>query len=744
MSRPFLLIGSVFFVSMCVFNYSDINAVAVVFAAAAILALIAAVLRRLPYVRIALLALICLTVSSGLYIAHYYAEYMPLSVLCDENGHSVEGVIAETEYKYDACYVTLSGLVIDGTDRSGKLTVCVDDFPDTQNREKLILSGAVISERGRTNGARMYYRSAGEAFTVSRYDTLRSTGENRSSLTGFFMKVRKGVGSVFREYLPERIAGLAQAMLTGDTSSLPDSPALDFRYAGLAHLFAVSGLHLTVWTGLIFFVLRRSKLRRLRPVVSTLFILFYIAFTGFSYSVIRSGVMLLILNGAELGVRSKELWHGRKIAFMRRNGNSTLHTPHSSLKYDSLSALFFAVTVILFVNPFAAVSTSLQMSFLTVLGILVFLPEVLKKAGRYLCRIRSATVKRMCEWLISAVFVSLAAAVAAMPVTVMTFGYYSPIGLVSNVIALLPAEAFMVLSGIGAVLSRAGAVAKPVFAVAAYPGRYLMFITERLSRLRYAAVPASPRVFAVLLCVCAGIGLVSAVVLTAIRRRGAIRRIFIFVISAVLVVSLVSAWYNNNIMRITAVNVGDGIAVKLQVNGECVLLGCGGDKFHRYDLHSELDGNNRRDIAFLLLPGTDKSLSSYYDELIWDYDIGTLMLPEGYEGSALAGNILRSGSGAAVLDNRTTLSFICDGVSDAAYIQRENFSCLVLFEPTLESLPAGWLNADLLITRSRLPEGDLGGFGTVFVSDSVFTTATEAVGNIHTTSEEGKLEVTVS
>lgn len=736
MSRPFLLIGSVFFVSMCVFNYSDINAVAVVFAAAAILTLVAAVSRRLPYVRIALLALVCLTVSSGLYIAHYYAEYMPLYTLCDGSGHTVEGVIADTEYKYGACYVTLSGLVTDGTERSGKLTVCVDDFPDTQNREKLILSGAVISERGRTNGARLYYRSAGEAFTVSQYDTVRTTGEKRSSLTGFFMKLREGAGSVFREYLPERIAGLAQAMLTGDTSSLPDGPALDFRYVGLSHLFAVSGLHLTVWTGLIFFVLRRSKLRRLRPFVSTLFILFYIAFTGFSYSVIRSGVMLLIMNiAAVFNMR------GRFTSVRRNAQNAALEM---RTEYDSLSALFFAVTVILFVNPFAAVSTSLQMSFLTVLGILVFLPEVLKNAGGFLRRIRSAAVARLCEWLISAVAVSLAAAVAAMPVTIMTFGFYSPIGLIANPLALPAAEAFMVLSGIGAVLSRAGAVAKPVFAAAGYLGRYMLLVTERLSRLRYAAIPASPRVFAVLLCVCAGIGLVSAVVLTAVRRRGMIRRIFIFVISAVLVVSFVSVWYNNNIMRITAVNVGDGIAVKLQVNGECALLGCGGDKSHRYDLHSELDGNNRRDIAFLLLPGTDKSLSSYFDELIWDYDIGTLMLPEGYEGSALAGNILRSGSGAAVLDNRTTLSFICDGVSDAVYIQRENFSCLVMFEPTLGSVPDEWLSADLLITRSHLPEGDLKGFGTIFVSDSAYKPETRAGDNIYATSKEGNLEVTVN
>lgn len=68
--------------------------------------------------------------------------------------------------------------------------------------------------------------------------------------------LRQDVTERIRAALPGDEGGVAAALVTGDKAGIPKSVLNDYRDSGLAHLLAISGLHMTLVAGLVFFVVR--------------------------------------------------------------------------------------------------------------------------------------------------------------------------------------------------------------------------------------------------------------------------------------------------------------------------------------------------------------------------------------------------------------------------------------------------------------------------------------------------------
>ncbi|MBO4520380.1 MAG: ComEC family competence protein [Alphaproteobacteria bacterium] len=65
-------------------------------------------------------------------------------------------------------------------------------------------------------------------------------------------KINKRIDTV----LPDDTQGIAKALVTGGSKSVPSDIVQTYRNAGIAHILAVSGLHMSLLAGLIFFVIR--------------------------------------------------------------------------------------------------------------------------------------------------------------------------------------------------------------------------------------------------------------------------------------------------------------------------------------------------------------------------------------------------------------------------------------------------------------------------------------------------------
>lgn len=137
-------------------------------------------------------------------------------------------------------------------------------------------------------------------------------------------------------------ASMLTAMLTGDRSWLEHRVRVGFERTGSFHLLVVSGLHLAIFSGLIFWIAKRMRFSRLWATAVTIVLSFgYALFTGFGHPVQRSFWMVCLYLIGRL------LWRDR----------------------SALNAIGFAALVMLAASPRSLFDSGLQMTLLSVLAI---------------------------------------------------------------------------------------------------------------------------------------------------------------------------------------------------------------------------------------------------------------------------------------------------------------------------------------------------------------------------------------
>jgi len=91
--------------------------------------------------------------------------------------------------------------------------------------------------------------------------------------------------------------GYLYSLIFGDNSYINEKVLKSYRSNGISHLFAISGLHISIFTGLLYKLLRGIKEEKRQNIV-IIFLIFYMFITGFSYSCMRGCIfsILIILN----------------------------------------------------------------------------------------------------------------------------------------------------------------------------------------------------------------------------------------------------------------------------------------------------------------------------------------------------------------------------------------------------------------------------------------------------------------
>lgn len=174
-------------------------------------------------------------------------------------------------------------------------------------------------------------------------------------LLGFFSRLGSDLSFRLREAVGGDEGALAAAMLLGDRSGLPDAAARDFSRAGVSHLLALSGLHLSAVAGAVGWLLTKLRLPKLaKTPLMSVFLLLYLAVVGFPLSAVRAAIMLFAVFAAY----------------------------YSGADGDGVSSVFLASAIILTVSPAAVADIGFMLSFSATLGITVFLPAYNRRKAK--------------------------------------------------------------------------------------------------------------------------------------------------------------------------------------------------------------------------------------------------------------------------------------------------------------------------------------------------------------------------
>ena len=232
----------------------------------------------------------------------------------------------------------------------------------------------------------------------------------RGELSGF----RNRLSDSLTLALSEPEGSLAQALLLGIRSHVPDYLADSFRNSGTAHIMAISGLHVAILGGMVL-SFAAWVLGRQRPtyiVICLVAVWLYALLTGMHCPAYRAAIMFSLFLVA--------LWIGR---------------PHSALP-----SIAFAAAVIVGTDPAALWEASFQLSFVAVIGIVLILPY-LQRAGRVLTESvvgEEGPLFSITSPIVTGIAVTLAAIIATFPLIAYYFEHVSLVGLPAT-LAVLPA-----------------------------------------------------------------------------------------------------------------------------------------------------------------------------------------------------------------------------------------------------------------------------------------------------------------
>jgi len=201
------------------------------------------------------------------------------------------------------------------------------------------------------------------------------------------------------------ISALLQGLLLGGSQNFSEQMQSNFKITGVTHIVAISGFNITLIIVLVESILKKFELTfSIQFWIILIFLLLFIILVGTSASVLRAGLMGFFILLAKLVKR-----------------------PCSGLR-----ALLLASVVLLLYNPFYLFSVSFQLSFLATFGLLSFL------------NLEEITSQKWLIGVFENAWATIVANLYTLPVLVNTFGYFSPLSILPNLI-ILPLVPFIML-----------------------------------------------------------------------------------------------------------------------------------------------------------------------------------------------------------------------------------------------------------------------------------------------------------
>lgn len=433
-----------------------------------------------------------------------------------------------------------------------------------------------------------YYRSEGIFLCVEEAQDVRMHPDSsrlRAGLRGLFT-YRDRIAGQIHAALPQDEAALLCSMLLGDKSGLDPAAKTALYRTGIGHVTAVSGLHVTLLATLLIALLSRLGVsRKGRFAALVVGIALFAVCTGGSASVLRAGIMLGLVYGAELVVR----------------------------RADPLNSLCIALMLLTIAQPFAILSPSLLLSASGVFAIGVFAPWL--TASMPVDTLPQRTLRRFAQF--SCVTIAL------LPVSALFFDEASLLSPLANLV-LIPVCMVALVCGMLVFLS-GGLLGVPLLWVAGVCCRVVSRVCVLCAGLPGATMALGLPFLRVLLPALLGVVCLSAI--------GSKRRrvtCWALVLSLLVYGNSTLLWRiaTRDELRIAVLGRGSACTLVISQGGHTDLIDLSGKASDADYAAKYLTAQGISDVSNLILPCNPQSLIHAYQSALPYARVSTVYLPQ--------------------------------------------------------------------------------------------------------------------
>lgn len=259
----------------------------------------------------------------------------------------------------------------------------------------VIVKGKLVSPKNNTvpylfNYKKYLYNK--RVYYTLKIDNIKILKENSNP----FIKLKNRVIKHINSY---KDSTYLYAFILGKTELISDEVLTSYRENGISHLFALSGLHVSIFSSILLFILKKLRFKEiLNYVIIFIFLLLFSFITGFSPSILRATLLFFLL-----GIN--------KVFY---------------LNIRTLDILYLVFIILVIINPFIIYNLSFILSF-TAAFFLIFSSDLLK--GK--------------NYFVSLFKVSLLSYFASLPLSIYYFGYTNLLGTILNLV-FVPLVSFVV------------------------------------------------------------------------------------------------------------------------------------------------------------------------------------------------------------------------------------------------------------------------------------------------------------
>lgn len=250
----------------------------------------------------------------------------------------------------------------------------------------------------------------------------------------FLSNLRYQLTQTLRKAIPGVNGQIAAALVTGDRSGIPKDIRQNFIDAGIAHILAISGLHISLVAGLIFLIVRRGFalipffverffIKKWAAIVSIFVTGGYLAISGFGFPAQRAFCMTALVM---LGI------------CLDRNP-------------ISMRSLSIAATIILFLFPESILSISFQLSFAAVIALISAYEEGWTPLKDWIANGR--WYRKYLGHSFGIVLTTVVATLATTPLVIYTFNRFTLQAIAGNLLAIPLTSLWIMPAALLAILS---------------------------------------------------------------------------------------------------------------------------------------------------------------------------------------------------------------------------------------------------------------------------------------------------
>lgn len=272
-------------------------------------------------------------------------------------------------------------------------------------------------------------------FSTSNSNKFAIRDENYNIST-FLYNIRTSIKYQINIAIPDsNIAGIIIALTTGDKTSIEKETQEAFSLTGTAHVLAISGLHVGIFSLFVFTLLGFLHSRLTKFIIFSLLIWLFVVLTGGHPSAIRAAIMATFA------------------AFLIYYGKVP----------NPINILLFTILIYLIIEPTIVYSVSFQLSVLAISGIIILYKSI------YQTLIKLFIIENSLTRFVSSSFaISFAATIPTAIITAYYFNSFSLIYPIANLL-VLPLMTFASFQSIFVVItSSIGLPFADLFAKTAY------------------------------------------------------------------------------------------------------------------------------------------------------------------------------------------------------------------------------------------------------------------------------------